>query len=146
MISFEMNRKGLRAGDRIPEREVRRTLSAVARILRLRTALRVSVAFPGATEMRRLNARYRGRRTPTDVLSFSLSPTEGEILICPSVARRQARDLGHAFQKEVLFLLIHGVLHIVGHDHERSVDARRMFARQNRILKTLGLDQPSLHV
>ncbi len=74
-------------------------------------------------EIAELNGRYRGRPVPTDVLSF---PGEagpegvhlGDIVICPAVARRQARQLGHSAEKELKTLLLHGVLHCLGHDHE----------------------------
>ncbi len=87
-------------------------------------------------EIAALNERYRGRPGPTDVLSF---PGEagpeglhlGDIVICPAVARGQARRLGHDPGDELKTLLLHGVLHCLGHDHE--TDGGRMERLERRL-------------
>ena len=74
-------------------------------------------------EIREINGRYRGRDEPTDVLSFPGEPGPegrhlGDIVICPAVARVQARRAGQSAEDELKTLLLHGILHCLGHDHE----------------------------
>lgn len=78
----------------------------------------------------------------TDVLSFHLGEkdTLGEILICYPQAKRQAKQLGHSTRAELIFLLVHGLLHLSGFDHETPRDAKRMFPLQSRILVSLGIN------
>lgn len=94
----------------------------------------VSIGFIGDTRMRQLNREYRQQDRTTDVLAFAYreapraaSSVLGDIVISVPAARRQAKALEHSLDEEVLRLLIHGVLHLVGYDHERSSrEARRM--------------------
>lgn len=86
-------------------------------------AASVGVRLVGRPEMRELNRRYRGRDRPTDVLSFHGCRGAdgwhlGDIVVCPAIARRQAATAGHGFASEMKLLLLHGVLHCLGHDHE----------------------------
>ncbi|MCZ6507655.1 MAG: rRNA maturation RNase YbeY [Acidobacteria bacterium] len=81
------------------------------------------VRLAGDDEVRQLNARLRGNEAPTDVLSFPGAPTPeglhlGDVLISLPVARRQAKEAGHGLRREVKELLLHGILHCLGHDHE----------------------------
>ena len=87
----------------------------------------VHVLIAGDDRLRRLNDRYLGRNRPTDVLSFpdgDLLPSgrilQGEVIISLDAARRQAEELGHDEIREVSELALHGVLHLVGYDHERD--------------------------
>lgn len=137
MIAYEVNQTVLRGGQRVPRAVVDRAVRACDRALRPRRAVSLSVAFVGEREMRRLNRERRGKDRVTDVLSFE---GVGEILICYPQARRQARELGHSVRDEVVFLLVHGILHVFGFDHERATDAERMFPLQTRILTKLGID------
>ncbi len=102
--------------------------------------------IPKRAAMARLNARYRGKRRPTDVLSFpapSVFRREGilgEIAICGPVLREQAREAGHAPARELDLLLVHGLLHLLGFDHERGPRAAREMARwECRLLGERGL-------
>lgn len=78
------------------------------------------------TELKRLNHRFRGRKTATDVLSFpSASPeTAGGLAISVGSARAQAREFGHTVEEEIAILMLHGLLHLLGYDHE--TDTGRM--------------------
>ncbi len=81
------------------------------------------VRLAGGDEVRAINERLRGRDGATDVLSFPGSSTPegdhlGDVLVAMPVARTQARDLGHSLERELKELLLHGVLHCLGHDHE----------------------------
>ena len=86
-------------------------------------AAAVGVRFVGDEEMMEVNERFRNLRRPTDVLSFpGESPTlqgyVGDIVISVPTARRQAEEKGHALEREIHLLMLHGVLHCLGWDHE----------------------------
>jgi probable rRNA maturation factor len=99
--------------------------------------------------MIRLNTAYRGKAYATDVLSFpTLNPFRsqgllGELIICLPVLKAQARNLNHSREEELDVLLIHGLLHLLGLDHEKSLkQATLMAGWEAKILRTLS---PSLH-
>ncbi|MDL2717296.1 MAG: rRNA maturation RNase YbeY [Acidobacteriota bacterium] len=96
--------------------------------------LPLSILLCGDRRMRTLNRAWRGRDVPTDVLSFSSGEKEflGDIVIDVPYAARQARRRGHALAREVQILLAHGLLHLLGYDHEE--DDGTMFRLQRRIL------------
>jgi rRNA maturation RNase YbeY len=105
----------------------------------------LSVALVHDDEMHRLNRDYRGKDRTTDVLAFALREGEatgtqepgllGDVVISLPTAERQARERGHATERELAELLLHGILHLLGYDHERSpAEARRMFAKQRALL------------
>jgi len=99
----------------------------------------VTVAIVPDSRVRRLNWRYRRTDRATDVLSFpSGEPGElGDIVIAAGVARRQARAAGHSLQAELRVLALHGLLHLLGYDHER--DAGRMARLEARLRARGGL-------
>lgn len=108
-------------------------------------AVELSVALVGLEEMTDLNGRYRGKDGPTDVLSFPcddpcavVGPDEpvtlGDVVIAPEVAARQALELGHTVEEELNLLLVHGVLHLLGYDHESDDEAAAMQAREQALL------------
>jgi len=104
---------------RISPRRLRRLLNAAARRLRVRGELALVLGGDGA--VRRLNARYRGKDRPTDVLSFPAGGGEaglGDILISVPAAERNARRLGRPLSREIDVLALHGFLHLLGYDHE----------------------------
>lgn len=104
----------------------------------------LSIALVDEDEMAQLNEQYRGIEGPTDVLSFGCDdpcPTPGDepimlgdVIIAPTVAERQAAELGHSVEHELDVLLVHGVLHLLGYDHEEDADADVMAAREAAIL------------
>jgi len=95
-----------------------------------------------------LNRDYLGVDAPTDVLSFPASETDpetgsrymGDILISVPYADRSAQIAGHPLENEVQLLVVHGVLHLFGHDHAEADQKERMWKAQREILGTLGLD------
>ncbi len=106
----------------------------------------LSVALVGDGEIRRLNREYRRRDRPTDVLSFSLregrfgsiARSLGDVVISLETAVRQADEQGASLGDEVDRLLVHGILHLAGYDHEVSErEARRMRRKENAILRML---------
>lgn len=111
----------------------------------------VSVTFTDNEGIHALNREYRNVDRPTDVLSFPLSDGEdydtdgdavllGDIVISLERAQTQAEEYGHSFEREVAFLTVHSMLHLLGYDHETSPeDERDMFARQGEILISAGM-------
>jgi probable rRNA maturation factor len=99
----------------------------------------VVVALASDARVRQLNARYRAKNSPTDVLSFAAEEPGflGEIVIASGVARRQARQAGHPIQVELRVLALHGLLHLLGYDHER--DDGRMARVERRLRRKGGL-------
>jgi len=107
----------------------------------------LSVLLVSDGEMRRLNRRWRGRDRPTDVLAFAQAEGPGgapdgvlgDVVISVDTAKRQAAERGDTLGRESERLLIHGVLHLLGYDHERSVaEARRMQRRERALARVLG--------
>lgn len=96
----------------------------------------------GRAHSRRLNSKYRRKDRPTDVLSFGSSgPGEGlgELVLCGPVIRRQAAQHGLSFHEEMDYLIIHGFLHLLGYDHERSRrEEKTMMALQDRLFDELS--------
>ncbi len=86
--------------------------------------------------MRRVNRLYRKKDKVTDVLSFELPL--GDVLICYPQAKRQAAERGHTVTQEVVDLIIHGVLHALGYDHEKLKDARLMLPLQQKIYDAIA--------
>ncbi len=123
----------------------RKALTAVAKKVLKSENIKLkglSVVFLGSGEIRKLNKKYRGKNQPTDVLSFNqdcnfpFSEEElGEIAICPQQVKKNAERLGEKFKKELSRVLIHGILHLLGYDHEKNVnEARRMEEKQEYYL------------
>jgi len=100
---------------------------------------RVSILVTGSAELRRLNRRYRRADQPTDVLSFPArgNGMAGDIAISAEVAAASARRLGHSAAAEVKILILHGLLHLAGLDHER--DRGQMSRREEKLRRRLGL-------
>ncbi len=99
-------------------------------------------------QIRRINRDYLDRDRPTNVISFAMQEGEGgefcpamlgDVVISTETAARDARDAGLSFRHELCFLLLHGILHLLGYDHERSGDeeAARMEAREREIFVLL---------
>ena len=104
----------------------------------------VCIGLIGDTKMRRLNRTYRNKDRTTDVLAFAYREARtgvtfllGDVVISIPAARRQAKAFSHSLDEEILRLLIHGVLHLVGYDHERSrQQARRMRRKETELFET----------
>jgi len=114
-----------------------------------RRASLLSVCVVGAARSRRLNAEYRHKDRPTNVLSFTgagFGPDGlnylGELVICAPVVAREAVIQGKSAESHWAHMTVHGVLHLLGFDHERDAEARRMTAREIQILDRLGFSDP----
>ena len=99
--------------------------------------------------IRALNRRYRGEDFPTDVLAFPQGEGGGppghpgllgDVVISVETAARQAARAGHSLEREAALLLIHGILHLLGHDHATAAERRRMWALQRRLLREAAAD------
>lgn len=112
-----------------------------------REAGAVTLRIVGLRESHELNLQYRGKDKPTNVLSFRSEtfprePQLGDLVICAPVVSREAKEQGKALLSHWAHMVVHGCLHLCGHDHENDADARRMEAREVKILKNLGFDNP----
>ncbi|MGB9780784.1 MAG: rRNA maturation RNase YbeY [Caldanaerobacter sp.] len=119
----------------------------------------VSVSFVDNEEIKKLNKYYRGIDSPTDVLSFPLMEFEeveeengeeseeewkgaypiGDIVISLEKAKEQAEEYGHSFEREVAYLTVHSMLHLLGYDHEKEEEKKVMREKEERIMEKLGL-------
>lgn len=107
----------------------------------------ISVIFLGSNRMKELNFRYRGKKSTTDVLSFPYLEQEpsgslflGEIIIDPQKVLYQAKQYNVKFSQELNRILVHGILHLIGYDHELSAyKARQMRKLEEKILKELQI-------
>lgn len=132
----------------IDEKMFRRVAEVVLKTVGIKNKTEISLAIVGDGRMRKLNKMYRGSNRVTDVLAFGdksvlpylakafprlkkgqevefIEPPDGvkrlgEVIICYPRARKQARRLGHSLEKELTILLIHGILHLLGYDHEKG--------------------------
>ena len=112
----------------------------------------VALTVVGAAEIRRLNQTYRGKDQPTNVLSFP-APAQpraakgratllGDLVICARLLRSEARAQGKTLRAHWAHLVVHGALHLIGYDHVKTRDERRMQRREISVLKSLGFANP----
>jgi rRNA maturation RNase YbeY len=132
------------AGRKISSRGLKQVALAVLQLTRQENA-ELSLALIGDAEMQNLNAQYRHKDYPTDVLSFPAAknlPPEaillGDVIISVDKAAEQAKERRRTLHHEIVTLLIHGIVHLLGYDHERSVkDARIMTRIEKKIARQL---------
>lgn len=107
----------------------------------LGSSYELSLAFAPPREALRLNRTYRKRTYAPNILSFPLGPRSGEIVICPSVAKRQAKKEGESYVRFVERLFIHGLLHLKGHRHGSRMErmAGRIFNKSARRHEVRGV-------
>ncbi len=112
----------------------------------------VSVTLTNNAYIHTLNKEYRGIDRPTDVLSFALNESEepemvdgpevnvlGDLIISVERAEEQAADYGHSLRREVAFLTVHGMLHLLGYDHMEDEEREEMEAEQRYVMEKLGI-------
>ena len=109
----------------------------------------VVLRFVDAEESRTLNREYRGRDKPTNVLSFGFElppgfedPHLGDLVICADVVEREAREQDKPLEAHYAHMVVHGLLHLQGHDHEEPAEAQRMELLEIEILRRLGYENP----
>ena len=110
----------------------------------------ISVTFVDMEEIHQLNRDYREVDSPTDVLSFPQFddlndlPEEGEIalgdvVICKDKAEEQAQEFGHSFEREIIYLFVHSVLHLLGYDHMDEDEKKIMRRQEEAVMEQLGI-------
>jgi probable rRNA maturation factor len=141
-MPVEIVRRG--AGKQFPSRRLKKVALTVLGLVEQEN-VELSLALVGNAEMQKLNAKYRRMNHPTDVLSFPieeklLQETRllGDVIISVEQAAEQARERRRTLDEEMTTLLIHGIVHLLGYDHERSAkDARIMRRLEKKILGQL---------
>jgi probable rRNA maturation factor len=141
-MAVEITRRG--AGKKVPSRALKKVGQAILAAVGQAEA-ELSLALIGNAEMQKLNAKYRQKDYPTDVLSFPMDETLpaanrllGDVIISVDKAQEQAKERGRTRDEEMVTLLIHGIVHLLGYDHERSAkDARVMKRLENKIYREL---------
>jgi probable rRNA maturation factor len=108
-------------------------------------AAQITVRIVGQAEARVLNRNYRGKDYATNVLTFVMRdspPYEGDLVLCAPVVAREAREQRKEIVAHYAHLIVHGVLHLQGYDHEHEADARIMEKRESQVVTELGYPDP----
>lgn len=147
LLTFDFNQ---RPTILIGRKWLQKVINIFAEESNLKSQSYFSLAFINETEMKKLNHNYRQQNQVTDVLSFADekngfvegeqdSISLGEVVICVPQAKKQARQLGHSVRKEISRLLIHGLAHLVGHDHENvsRLKADQMVTLEDKVMDKL---------
>ncbi|GKV64645.1 MULTISPECIES: rRNA maturation RNase YbeY [Sporosarcina] len=132
-------------------------LNHAAKMEEMNGLYELSITFMDDHAIQSVNAEFRGKDQPTDVISFALEELSegevaivheqdmpvvlGDIIISIETAQRQAEEYNHTFERELGFLALHGFLHLLGYDHLDEEEEREMFGRQNEILTSFGLER-----
>lgn len=149
--SIELELQNASGGRAVPSR--RQFAAWAAAALEGQGAVSLAVRLVGVEEMRDLNARYRGRDTATNVLSFPVDIPKaaaagldhrplGDVVICAPVVESEAQEQGKEPAAHWAHLAIHGILHLLGHDHQREQEARAMESIEIRCLASFGFPNP----
>lgn len=111
----------------------------------------LSISFVTNETITSLNKQYRQMNEPTDVLSFPLADTLqandhmpiilGDIIVSIDKVKEQANEYNHTFKRELLFLIIHGLLHLLGYAHDTEAEEKMMFQKQENILKEFNIER-----
>jgi probable rRNA maturation factor len=101
--------------------------------------LDLSLVFLKPPRMQALNRIYRGKNKPTNVLSFAEEELGlGELVLCPAVIRKDAAKYGITFKAELTRIFIHGMMHLVGYDHEKDADFKKMVHKEKQYLSLVS--------
>lgn len=122
----------------------------VSKLLNINNSF-VSIVLTDNKHIHEINKTYRNIDRETDVISFAFMDNDeniksditdlGEIYISLEKAHSQAEDYNHSFEREICFLLVHGLLHLLGYDHMNEKDEKEMFGLQDEILSSLGVER-----
>lgn len=125
---------------------IEKSIAAVLKVENLHENVEVSVSFVGDEEIRNLNRDYRGVDKSTDVLSFPMddefiivSRILGDVIINTRRVMEQAEELGHSNERELSYLTVHSILHLLGYDHMEDEDKKEMREREKLAMKELSI-------
>ncbi len=144
---------GARYQSKVKPAVLRRAAQATLDQQRLKRHVELSIVITGNAQLRSLNRTFRDVDAPTDVLSFATDEQPrpdtiylGDVIISYPKAREQAQAGGHPIEAELQLLVVHGVLHLLGHDHYTEAEKNVMWKAQAAVLKKLGaaLTEPKL--
>ena len=130
--------------------KAQKTIKEVLRVEKIEENVEVSLSIVDKDQIHILNRDYRDVDRPTDVLSFPMDEEGfdnegnpilllGDIVICLDVAKEQAADFGHSLEREIMYLICHSTLHLLGYDHIEEADKRQMRSKEKEIMKNLGV-------
>lgn len=141
-------------GDHIPKATLLRRWARQALKQRMETA-EVTIRIVDADEMTTLNTTYRQKQGPTNVLSFPFLISEeeveldipllGDIIICADVVKREAQEQAKPIDAHWAHMVVHGIFHLLGYDHENDADADVMEALESKTMQLLGYPDPYQH-
>jgi probable rRNA maturation factor len=136
MDVFVANEQGVPLDEPLLAALARHTLEAED----VESGAELSILFVGPDHIRRLNARYAGDDYATDVLAFPMMEDDeetlllGDVIVCPEIAQANAAKAGGTLDAELLTLVVHGTLHLLGHDHQNEAQRTAMDKRTNEIV------------
>jgi len=142
------NRQSIYPVDEALMEEIERAVKMSLQMERNSLDYEVSVSFVTNEEIHELNRDYRGVDRPTDVLSFQMDEEEvygemdvvlGDIVISMEKAMEQAEDFGHSLTREVVYLTVHSMFHLMGYDHMNEEEKAEMRGKEKAVLKELGV-------
>lgn len=128
--------------------EIQRALEQALAFEGVEGNIEISLSFVDAEEIRQLNRDFRGVNQVTDVLSFPLEDVFsweeqarplGDIVVCMDRVIEQAQEFGHSRQREILYLCVHSLLHLLGYDHVEEEERREMRAHEDAVMQALGV-------
>lgn len=135
------------------QQEISRLLNFAFEKLESASNAEISVSFVDSETIREINHQYRDKNAVTDVISFAMEDDElnlihedaprtlGDIIISTERAEEQAGDYGHSYRRELLFLSLHGFLHLLGYDHMEEAEEKEMNRTQDEILEAFGVSR-----
>jgi probable rRNA maturation factor len=145
-VSIEVNNE---SGVEADEAEIVALARHVLEAMRVHPMAELSIVLVDEAAIEALHVQWMDEPGPTDVLSFPMDELRpgrddkepepgllGDVVLCPQVARRQARTAGHSFAEEILLLTTHGILHLLGFDHAEPEEEKEMFGLQRKLLLT----------
>lgn len=158
IINFENDQEKIALSEYM-EKRLHDGLNAVARLHDLDDMTEVDITIVDDEEIHTLNREYRNVDRPTDVLSFALDEGEedepqlidgpeehllGDIIISAETAQRQGEEFGHGLEREIVYLAVHGLLHLLGYDHMTDEDKKIMRAKEEEALREIRLSEEYL--
>jgi probable rRNA maturation factor len=128
--------RNLNKKHRLNEKFLKNTAAKILKILDKKSGADISIAFLSDAAIRPINKRYKRRDRATDVLSFNLGAC-GQILISSDTALKNSKLFNTSFEEEIVLYVIHGILHLLGHEDRTGIQRKRMSEKEESVLKRL---------